>query len=371
MKPGVLDAGIILYDYLFCLGGAEKVTVDLAGGLGADICCAFRNEDAFPQSRLGNLRCIELLKGALRNRLHLFWYMGLFRTKTQFLRQYAWVIYSGSCAPMAVYQRPFGGNIYYCHTLPRFAYDLFDYFLNSLPALHRLLFPTVVSIVRFFYARALARMDVIVANSANVQLRLQRYLGIEARVIHPPCDVGGYQWRGQGDYFLSTARLEPLKRVETLVQAFMEMPDKKLVVASGGSEFARLRQLALGAENISFTGWLDDEAMRELVGKAIATIYIPRDEDFGMSPVESMAAGKPVIGVAEGGLLETVLDGETGILLPAQPSVDDVRQAVRTMTPDMAMTMRAACVQQAQKFSKERFLTSMAELVQSHALPLP
>ena len=85
---------------------------------------------------------------------------------------------------------------------------------------------------------------------------------------------------------------------------------------SGACERARLEALASGATNIVFLGEVAAQSLVDVLGRCVATIYLPRDEDFGMSPVKSMAAGKPVIGVADGGLLETVVDGETGILLP-------------------------------------------------------
>jgi glycosyltransferase involved in cell wall biosynthesis len=96
---------------------------------------------------------------------------------------------------------------------------------------------------------------------------------------------------------------------------------------------------------------------------AIATIYVPVDEDFGMSPVESLAAGKPVIGVAEGGLLETLVDGETGLLLPPDFTVDHLVRAVEHMSTDRAALMRQACEQSAQRFTRARFLDGMRRLV--------
>ncbi len=103
--------------------------------------------------------------------------------------------------------------------------------------------------------------------------------------------------------------------------------------------------------------------MERLVGDAIATIYIPREEDFGISAVESMAAGKPVIGVAEGGLLETVTHQQTGILLLPPPSVDALIDAVREMTPERALQMRAACEQSAKAFHSDIFLAKMKNLL--------
>ena len=98
------------------------------------------------------------------------------------------------------------------------------------------------------------------------------------------------------------------------------------------------------------------------LGRCVATIYIPRDEDFGMAPIESMAAGKPVIAVAEGGLLETVVDGETGILIKADPSPDDVMQAVQKMPPERSKDMREACERRAKQFDKDVFINKIREV---------
>jgi glycosyltransferase involved in cell wall biosynthesis len=109
-----------------------------------------------------------------------------------------------------------------------------------------------------------------------------------------------------------------------IVEAFKNMPHRQLVVASGGSELCSLEKLANGAPNIFFTDWVSEQELRRLVGHCKATIYIPRDEDFGRSPVQSLMAGKPVLGVREGGVLETVSHDETGILLDREPTPRDI-----------------------------------------------
>ena len=101
--------------------------------------------------------------------------------------------------------------------------------------------------------------------------------------------------------------------------------------------------------------------MRSLIGGAIATIYVAQDEDFGMSPVESMAAGKPVIGVAEGGLLETVLPGETGTLLPSAFSAGDLAAAIAQLSPARAAAMRRAAEVRAAFFSRARFIDGIKD----------
>jgi glycosyltransferase involved in cell wall biosynthesis len=198
-------------------------------------------------------------------------------------------------------------------------------------------------------------MQIVIANSENVRGRLQYYCHTESQVIYPPIQTEKYRFIEQGDYYLSWARLDELKRVERIVEAFKEMPDKKLIVASGGEELMAIRKLAIGSANITVLGWVDDEKLRDLVGRSIAGIYIPMNEDLGMTPLEGMAAGKPCIGVDEGGLKETIIPGKTGIFIGAEASVRELVNAVRSLTPTRALTMRADCEAQAKNFSLEVF----------------
>lgn len=274
------------------------------------------------------------------------------------------LVYSGSYAPMAVFNRPSSRNILYCHTPPRFLYDQYPFYRASMTPWQRPLFRALAGYLRSRYAAAAARMDSVVANSVNVQRRVQHYLGLESVVGHPPCDVASFWWEEPQGYYLSTARLDPLKRVDLVIRAFRAMPERKLVVVSDGPERRRLERLANDVSNIAFLGEVDEKHLRELIAGCIGTIYVPRDEDFGMSPVESMAAGKPVIGVAEGGLLETVVDGQTGLLLPEAPEVDDLVNGVQRLTHTRAREMRSACVGQARKFETDVFLRRMREVVE-------
>jgi glycosyltransferase involved in cell wall biosynthesis len=234
-----------------------------------------------------------------------------------------------------------------------------QFYLDKLPPPARPAAAAFFDHVRRNYEASVARMDVVIANSQNVRGRLAKFLGVDARVVNPPIDTGRFRWIEPGDYFVSLARVTEYKQVEVIVRAFMRMPDRKLVVASGGPQERFLRKLAAGTRNILFTGWMSEEGLADLIGRARAAIYLPRDEDFGMSPVEAMSAGKPVIGVAEGGLLETVVDGETGLLVPAPPAVESVVEAVHRMTPQLAAAMREACEVRARLFSKELFLARM------------
>lgn len=359
----------VLYDYLQVSGGAERLSLDLVRGLpGYQLVVSRIYEQArflAVEELLGadGLRCLGGV--GTRPLPRIAEALACFTWRTGFLRDAETVVYSGLYAPSAVFNQGGGARIYYCHTPPRYVYDWRDrYLVRFAPPLRPLAAAAFDALGRRYEA-ALGRMDRIIANSENVRSRIRQHLGLESEVIHPPVDTERFRWTGQGDYFVSLARLEPHKRVDLIIQAFLGLPGQKLVIASGGRDEARLKALAKGAPNIVFTGWQDEEGLRACVGGAQAAIYVPTDEDFGMSPVEAMAAGKPVIGVREGGMLETVLDGETGTLVAPALDVESLREAIGDMPPARALAMREACETQAARFSKKLFLERMEAVTRS------
>ena len=146
----------------------------------------------------------------------------------------------------------------------------------------------------------------------------------------------------------------------------MKMPNKELIVLSGGREEKSLRDLAKRADNITFTGWVDQKQMNNVLGKSIASIYVPEDEDFGMSPVESMASGKPVIGVSEGGLNETILDGATGMLIEKVLTTEKLIEKVEAMNKNVAFSMKDSCILRSRLFSEEKFIENISEFIYSN-----
>jgi glycosyltransferase involved in cell wall biosynthesis len=359
------NTSIVVHDYFGVRGGGERVALSLAEHLEADLMYGLHTPESFaldlPATRLHDLALPKMFRGRF---IQAYAMVYTFLSAAPKLRPYRLRIFSGAYAPFAAPKADSSAlNIYYCHTPIRFLFDQEESQRTALPLALRILWPLMTRQLRARYLAAVGRMDVIVANSENIRRRIKKYLGRDSVVVYPPVDTEGFQWGEPRNYYLSTARLTPLKRVRTIVEAFLSMPDRHLVVASGGNQEAELRQLAAGAPNIRFTGWIDDAELKTLVAGAIATIYIPVEEDFGISPVESMAAGKPVIGVAEGGLLETILPEKTGLLLNRDPSSADVKHAVEQLPPERALRMRAACEAQSQLFTRGRFLSGMDEVI--------
>ncbi len=354
----------LLYDFMQVAGGAERVTLTLA--------------EAFPDFETVVSRCYPAaqplldtssvvpteLRGGWSTWLpRILESMWCFRFRSQRLRDADVVLYSGFYSPLAVHQQRSGRRLYYCHTIPRFAYDLYASTLAGFPFWLR---PVYALFVRWFRARyeaAIGRMDQILVNSENVRERLRLYTGLDAQVVYPPVATQHFQPLGDAGYYLSTARLVPNKRVDVIVETFLQMPQHTLVVMSGGPEAERLQKMAAGASNIRFTGWQSDDALRQWVGRSRCVVYLPVDEDFGMSPVEAMAAGKPVIGVAEGGLLETVVPGRTGVLLPSPPTTDSLRAAVAFIERERGDLMSQDCKAQSHRFTETLFIDRMRAIL--------
>lgn len=361
------NRSILLYDFLLVKGGAESVSLQLLETFPElEGCFGFITQPEFSSTveqlapRIKTLCNPTTIPGWQTLKV-----ANAFKNQTRFLSNYSTVIYSGSNSPLAVYNQASGKRLYYCHTPPRFIYDLKDYYLNSLPLWQKPLLHALVAYFQPEYEKAVAQMDHVFVNSTNVKRRVKSYLGIDADVVYPPCNTTSYKWEGQGNYYLSSGRLESYKRIDRIIDAFRQLPDKNLVIASGGSQAQKLRRHAKNAPNIHFTGWASQSEMSSLMNNCIASIYIPIDEDFGMSPVESMAAGKPVIGVDDGGVRETVLHERTGILCSKDCEVWELIDAVNQMTPEYAISLRKSCEERAQFFSAKHFFKRMSPFIRT------
>mgnify|MGYP001558721438 FL=1 len=354
--------------------------ISLAKNFNADIATAFIAKDAFDPREHG-IKTIELFRETFLSGLPGFRYLQVqlaFLLKTGFTKNYDVIFYSGDCliAMIRILWRQWflkksgAKNIAYMHTPPRHLYDAYRDRLREYPLWKKIIFVPFVWLNRLRFKFLTKRLDLIVTNSKNTQARIKQYLGLDSTVVYPPCDTLPFKNLGYGEYFFSWARLYPVKRVSKLVEAFVGMPDKKLVVASGGPDLEKIKKMAEGHANIQVLGWINDEQLIDYLGKCLATIYIPIREDFGMGAVESMQAGKPVIGVAEGGLLEIITNNQNGILLKPDFTVEDIRAATRQMTPERAQTMENACYETAKKFSERKFTDGMKKVVETSVLKL-
>jgi glycosyltransferase involved in cell wall biosynthesis len=287
-----------------------------------------------------------------------------FNPKLKALNNYDIVIFSGNIA--GVIGRITNKNtkkIVYCHTPPRPFTDQFESNLSKFPIFLKPIAKLFRNWVISEYRNELKKADSVVTNAYNTQNRLKTFVGLDSIVIQPAVNTVRFKYHSTGDYYLSYARLEDLKRIRVIVEAFKKMPDKNLVICSSGPLKDWLISEIKDFKNIKYEGLVTDEKLNHLVGNCIAVVYIPVEEDFGIIQCEAMAAGKPVIGVQEGGLLETVIDQETGILIQKTPTVDDLIAAVYSMTGERALSMKSACIKQSKNFDSSVFFNKFDKLI--------
>ena len=347
----------ILVEALLNRGGADRVVLIQTLHYDADIyTAAYDGERTYPEFK--QLRIHTIVKGNIRGINHL-------RVRRAFaklrLSDYDVVIaHNSSCLEAAPHHHPF---IWYCHAPSRWSHDLYQDELRKKHALLRVPFAIICQLLRKRDARNITHVDAIATNSHNVKQRLQRYYPVHPIVIYPPIDTSRFKWLGQSDFYLSTARLDPIKRVDLVVESFKHLPDRNVVIVGTGPDEQRLRTLARGHSNIRFTGSVTNEQLARLYGTCLALLTPSYKEDFGMVPLEANSAGKPVIATKDGGYLETVIPGKTGILLEEPLTPDAIIDAITTLTPARARTMRIACEQNAKRYSIERFNKEMDEFI--------
>ena len=360
---------LIIHDRFMFRGGAERLVLIMAKGLDADIATGFWSDDeTFSKSAVPH-KLFVLGNPSQKSGWRYLKFQWLFYFKTKFIRDYDLVIFSGNNCLSAAHNVKKGvKKIFYCHTPVRHAFDLKDYYLKNKIWWKKIILRCFIPISRLVYRYGFQQMDTVIANSINVQERIKKYLNRDSVVIWPPIQTTKFKWISQQDYFLSFSRVDKLKRVGDIVRAFQKMPDKKIIICSGGDDFDNVKKIAEGYDNIQILGWQSDEQLKELIGRCIATLYIPINEDFGMTPLEGMSAGKPCIGVFDGGLKETIIDRLTGKFIPVDYVIDDIIKAVGWLTPKQALKMRADCEQQAEKFSEGKFIEGIRKVIQNQKI---
>jgi len=288
-----------------------------------------------------------------------------FLFNTKFLENYDNVIFSWDSISAVRNCNKNSRKIYYCHTPPRYIYDLHELYLNKVPFLIRPAFKAFCFFFKKMYEKDVKKMDLILTNSINTQNRIKKFLWLDSVVLYPPVDLDLFKFISQKDYYLSFARLSDAKRVDKIVEAFKQIPDKKLIVIYGENDPQKNKvfELAEWYKNIEFITLPWNVGFTDYVWNCIATIYIPIDEDFGMSPVESMAAWKPVLWVNDWWLKETIIDSKTWYLINKEANVSDIVESINKLSLEKCLEMKSDCELRARDFSLEAFDKQLKEII--------
>ncbi|MDX1948206.1 MAG: glycosyltransferase family 4 protein [Pirellulaceae bacterium] len=280
------------------------------------------------------------------------------------LDRYDVVLSSNHAVAKGVLTRADQLHISYVHTPIRYAWDLQHQYLREAKlgwGPRGLLARAALHYLRLWDRAAADRVDLFVANSRYVARRIEKTYRRPAEVIYPPVDIERFTLGGErDDYYLAASRLVPYKRIDLIVEAFRNMPGKKLVVIGDGPDFQKIA--AKRPPNVELLGYQDGPTLVRHLQTARALVFAA-DEDFGILPVEAQACGTPVIAYGRGGATETVLDGESGLLFAEQTPaaiVAAVERFERWPAPFEAERIRA----NAERFSIARFRAELAELVE-------
>jgi glycosyltransferase involved in cell wall biosynthesis len=274
------------------------------------------------------------------------------------LSEYDLVISSESGPAKGVITRPDTLHVCYCHSPMRYLWDHYHQYRRQTSGFARLAMPALYSRLRQWDVSSSARVDRFAANSTFIRQRIRKVWRREAEVIHPPVDVGLFTPSIETEaYYLWVGAMVPYKRPDLAVDAFNANGLPLLMVGSG----AMLKALrARARDNITFVERMDFNALRRTFARARAYV-MTAEEDFGMTPVEAMASGRPVLAFGRGGALDTVVPDRTGILFARQDS-EALVEAVERMEGFLTRFDPRDAVEQAGRFAPERFDEKMSQI---------
>jgi glycosyltransferase involved in cell wall biosynthesis len=353
----------IIHDWLVTYAGSERVLEQMLGLFPqADLFSLFdfvpKHERHFLQ---GKQPRTSFLQRAPLARTKYPRYLSLMPLAIeQFdLSNYDLILSSSHCVAKGVLTGPDQLHICYMHSPMRYAWDLQHEYLRGAGldrGLKSWIARWLLQKLRLWDVRSASGVDAFVSNSRFIARRIEKAYRRQATVIYPPVDVDAFSLREQkDDFYLTASRLVPYKRVDLLVQAFAELPDKRLVVVGDGPELARLR--AQAGPNVRLVGYQDFDVLRDCMERARAFLFASQ-EDFGIVLVEAQACGTPVIAFGKGGALETVLgqatERPTGMFF-MQQTVASLVQAIKTFERERDRFEPAACRENAQRFHVKRF----------------
>jgi glycosyltransferase involved in cell wall biosynthesis len=290
------------------------------------------------------------------------WYLPFMpaATETHDLRNYNVILSSASAFAKGVLTHPDALHICYCHTPTRYLWtDPIDYVKNLRHGfLVKNSLPMVLTRLRQWDRMAADRVNIFVANSLEVQKRIKKFYKKDSFVIYPPVATSKFKIRSNPDnYFLAGGRLVPYKRFDLLVKTFNRL-GMNLKIFGDGPLFNELQKMA--GPKVEFLGRVTEETKIELFEKCLAFIN-PQVEDFGITTVEAMAAGRPVIAFGQGGARETIVDGQTGVFFHEQ-EWETLADTIIRFKPEnfKSQTIRDHALQ----FDEEVFKEKMVALVE-------
>ena len=364
----------VVHDWLVVYGGAEKVLEQILNIYPeADLFALvdFLDEDKrdFIKHKKVTTSFIQYLpkaKTKYRNYLPL---MPLAIEQLD-LSKYDLIISSSYCVAKGIITSPNQVHVSYVHSPIRYAWDLQHQYLKEAgltKGLKGWLAKIILHYMRIWDTRTSNGVDYFIANSKFIAKRIWKCYRREADVIYPPVDVEAFEYCDQKeDFYLTASRMVPYKKMDLIVEAFTQMPDKKLIVIGTGPDFDKIQKIAQGHDNIKLMGYQQFNVLKEHMQKAKAFVFAA-EEDFGITPVEAQACGTPVIAYGKGGALETVRgleikDNPTGVFFYKQ-NKESLINAVSYFENNLEKIQNEDCRKNALNFSIGKFKKELKEYI--------
>lgn len=357
----------LVHDWLTGMRGGEKVLEQL-GELfpEAPIHTLFHFPGSVSQTIEGHTIHASFLQKYPATRHNYRWYLPLFPSAIEDfdLTSYDLIVSSSHCVAKGAQPRPGARHVCYCHTPMRYVWDQEHAYFPQRKGLVARLRGIVLSRLRQWDVATSGRVDLFIANSRFVAARIERYYGRQAEVVHPPVDTDFFTPAGEGagGYCLVVAALSPYKRIDLAIAA-CERSGCELWIVGDGPERRRLASKA-GAK-ARLLGWVEADRLRELYRRADCLIQ-PGVEDFGITAVEALACGCPVVALARGGVLDVVRDGEHGVLYGEADEPEALSRAIdksRTIGFNQLNLRRRA-----EEFSPARFKDQLKKLLSRRSI---
>lgn len=356
----------IVHDWLSVYGGSESIIRILhklfpEAPIYTSVYCAERMPEDFREMDIRTSFIQKLPFGKTKYTSYLTFMPYAFE---QFdLTGYDLVISSNTCCSKGVITGPDTLHICYCNTPMRYGWEFYHEYVDKKNRVSRFFIALMMKKIRMWDRLSADRVDVFIANSNNVARRIRKHYRRESTVIYPPVRTALFQkaqeeGQEKEPYYLAVSRLVPYKRIDLVAEAFTKL-GLPLKIIGEGSEFDAIK--AKAGANVELLGRLDDKQVLSYMQHCKAFLF-PGEEDFGITPIEAQACGKPVIAFGKGGALETVVEDKTGVFFYEQ-TVDAVIEAVRrfeTMEFD-----GDAISAHAQSFSEERFTQELRTFVET------
>jgi len=278
---------------------------------------------------------------------------------------YDLVISSSHAVAKGVLVGPDQLHICMCYSPIRYAWDLQAQYLKEAGLergplswlaryfLHR---------IRIWDARSSDGVDHFIAISKFIGRRIKRTYRRDSTVIYPPVDVSAFTiGERRDDFYLTSSRMVPYKKMDLIAEAFTQMPSRKLVIIGDGPQMSKVR--AVAGPNVTVMGYQPHSVLRDHLQRARGYIFAA-EEDFGIAPLEAQACGTPVLAFGKGGALETIVDGKTGLYFSEQ-TVESIVATVQRFEALPTPLSNSACRDNAMRFSPERFRREFIEFVES------